>query len=250
MSSSQQPWPFGHRLEGGGAQEQPPVAEGFVRVGVAGCGQRLDQIDLVEVRGPCVGLAAVESPQPAVRHDDPVGGPCVERRHDAGTGVLLGRVGVVEVRAVEPAVPGVDERRRQLAAVAALEEVVGLGLVGLAGPVDRGLEAELLEERFEQLVAQRVLVLAAPASLGVPQEITDEGEHLRRVVPPGRVFSQAVPQEVVGEQAPVLEVFAGVGGGVEDAAELVELLQGVPAGPGEAPQRAQVEPGRAAAVDA
>ena len=95
-----------------------------------------------------------------------------------------------------------------------------------------------------------VLVLAAPARLGVPQEVPDEGEHPGGVVPPGRVFPQAVPQEVVGEQAPVLEVFAGVGGGVEDAAELVELLQGVLAGPGEPPQGAQVQPGRAAAVDA
>ena len=131
-----------------------------------------------------------------------------------------------------------------------VEEVVGLGLVRLAGPVDRGLEAEFLEERFEQLVPQRVLVLAAPASLGVPQKIADEGEHLGGVVPPGRVFAQAIPQEIVGEQAPVLEVFAGVGGGIEHAAELVELLQGILAGPGESPQGPQVQPGGAAAVDA
>jgi hypothetical protein len=32
---------LGLGLEGGGAQEQPPVAEGFVRVGVAGGSQRL-----------------------------------------------------------------------------------------------------------------------------------------------------------------------------------------------------------------
>ena len=44
----------------------------------------------------------------------------VERRDDAGAGILFGRVGVVQVRAVEPAVPGVDEGRRQLAAVAVL----------------------------------------------------------------------------------------------------------------------------------
>ena len=131
-----------------------------------------------------------------------------------------------------------------------VEKVVGLRSGRLAGPVDRGLEAELLEERFEQLVPQRVLVLAVPASLGVPQEITDEGEHLRRVVPPGRVFPQAITQEVVGEEAPVLEVFAGVGGGIEDAAELVELLQGVLAGPGEAPQDPQFERRRVPAVDA
>ena len=105
--------------EGGGAQEQPPVPERFVRIGVARCGQRLDQIDFVEVRGSCMGLAAVEPPQPAVGDDDPVGGPCVEGRHDAGTGVFFRRVGIVQVRAVEPAVPGIDERRRQLAAVAA-----------------------------------------------------------------------------------------------------------------------------------
>ena len=120
----------------------------------------------------------------------------------------------------------------------------------MLGRLTVGLEAELLEERFEQLLAKRVLVLAAPASLGVSKEITDEGEHLRGIVPPGRVFSQPIPQEVVGEQAPVLEVFAGVGGGIEDAAELVELLQGVLAGPGEPPQRPQVKPGRPAAVDA
>ena len=112
-ASSPGPRPVG--LEGGGPQEQPPVAEGLVGVGVAGSGQRLDQIDLVEVRGPGMGLAAVEPPQPAVGHDDPVGSPCVQRRHDAGAGVLFRRVGVVEVGAVEPAIPGVDERRRQLA---------------------------------------------------------------------------------------------------------------------------------------
>ena len=56
------PFGLGHRLEGVGPEEQPPVAEGFVGVGVAGGGERLDEIDLVEVRGPCVGLAAVKSP--------------------------------------------------------------------------------------------------------------------------------------------------------------------------------------------
>jgi hypothetical protein len=74
---------------------------------------------------------------------------------------------------------------------------------------DRGLEAELLEERFEQLVAERVLILAAPANLGVPQKIANEGEHFRWVVAPGWVFPQAIAQEVVGEQASVLEIFAG-----------------------------------------
>ena len=56
--------PSASASEGGGAEEQPPVAERFVRVGVAGGGQRLDQIDLVEVRGPGMGLAAVEPPEP------------------------------------------------------------------------------------------------------------------------------------------------------------------------------------------
>src|SRR5947209_16308537 len=50
--------------------------------------------------------------------------------------------------------------------------------------------------------------------------------------------------------SPVLEIFAGVGGGIEDAAELVELLKGIPASPGEAAQCPQVEPARAAAADA
>ena len=124
-----------------------------------------------------MGLAAVESPQPAVGHDDPVGNPLVERRHDTRTGIFFGCVGVAQVRAVQPAIPGIDEcrcersprLRRGWSATEwrATQEVVGLGLVRPARPVDGGLEAQLLEERFEQLAAKRLLVLAAPASLGV-----------------------------------------------------------------------------------
>ena len=112
-SSPARPRPLG--AEGFRAEEQPPVAEGFVGVGVARGRERLDQIDLVEVRGACMGLAAVEPPQPAVGDDDPVGDPVVEGRDDAGAGILFGRVGVVQVGPVQPAVPGVDEGGRQLA---------------------------------------------------------------------------------------------------------------------------------------
>ena len=56
----------------------------------------------------------------------PVGSPGVKRRHHTGTGIFFRRVGVVQVWSVEPAIPGINERRRQLAAVAALEQVVGL----------------------------------------------------------------------------------------------------------------------------
>src|SRR5438132_7427826 len=109
-----------------------------------------------------MGLAAVEPPQSTVGHDDPVSGALVERAHDASTGILLRRVGVAQVRAVQPAVPGVDERGRQGSGGRAayrpgVKEIVRLGLVRLAGPVDGGLVAELLEEWFEQLGAKRVL---------------------------------------------------------------------------------------------
>ena len=50
-------------LEGGSAEEQPPVPERLVRVGLARDIERLDQIDLVEVCRASMSLAAVEPPE-------------------------------------------------------------------------------------------------------------------------------------------------------------------------------------------
>src|SRR5207245_2756717 len=82
-------WDFGIRSEGFGTEKQPPVPEGLVRVSVARRRKRLDKIDLVEVRGSRVRLATIESPQPPVRYNDPVGYRLVQCRHDARTRVFF-----------------------------------------------------------------------------------------------------------------------------------------------------------------
>ena len=55
---------------------------------------------------------------------------------------------------------------------------------------------------------------------------------------------------MVGEEATILEILARVGGGVEDAPELVELVEGVLTGPGESAQRPEVQAGGIATIDA
>ena len=92
--------------------------------------------------------------------------------------------------------------------------------------------------------------LALPAILGVLAEIANLLKCAGGVVPPGRVFPEAIAQEVVGEQPPVLEEFAGEDGVVEDDAKLVELVQGVLVRPGKLPQGPQVQRARLPPIDA
>jgi hypothetical protein len=224
--------------------------EGLAGVGVGGGGQGLGEIDLVEVGGAGVGVLAVEPPELAVGDDDPVGLALIKGGHHAGSRVLVGGVGVVQVGAVQPAVPGIDKGGRQDTTVGGLEFVVRLGLVGPARPVDAGPETQTLEQGLEELGADDVLVLALPAFLGIGEQVADKGETLGRVVPPGGVFTEAFAEEVVREQAAVLEELLAVTGSVEDAAEFVELVETVGPGPGEAAQGLEVEPGGSATGDA
>ena len=76
-------WARGERR---GAEEQPPVAECLVGVGVARGHKRLGQIDLIEVGRPGMGVPAIEPPLPAIGDDDPVGYALVQGRDDAGAG--------------------------------------------------------------------------------------------------------------------------------------------------------------------
>ncbi len=195
----------GGRSEGRSAEEQPPVTEGFVRVGLARGDQGLGQIDLVKVGRPRMGVAAVEPPLAAVGHDDPIGNAFVEGGHHARARVFLGRLLVeIEVGAVEPAVPGVDEGRR-FAAVAD-EQIVRLGVRLAGGLVDLGLESEKFEDWLEELLADNLLALVEPACTGVGQKLLHSLERLGGVVAPGGILVQAGEQVVVGKQRTVAEV--------------------------------------------
>jgi hypothetical protein len=221
-----------------GAEEQPPVAECLVGVGVARGHQRLGQIDLIEIGRPGMGVPAVEPPLPAIGDDDPVGHALVQGRDDARTRVLFRRFVIeVEIGPIEPAVPGVDEGCGL--ALGGREQVVGRR-VGLARHlVDLRLESQQLEQRLVQLLADDLLPFAQPPLPGVLHHRLDPLEGRGGVVSPGRVFAQAGDEEVVGEQRPVAEILLAESGCFKHAAELVELLQAVAAGPSEPADRTQ-----------
>ena len=121
-------------LEGSRAEEQPPVPERLVRVGIARDVQRLDQIDLVEVRRTSMSLAAVEPPEPPVGDDRPVSVSLFNGGDDPRTGVLVGMVRVLKVRPIEPATPWIDEGGAQVASPGRIfEEEVWLRIITPAG---------------------------------------------------------------------------------------------------------------------
>ena len=231
------------------AEEEPPVSEGLIRVGIAGTGQGLDEVHLVEVCRSGVGLPAVESPQAAVGDDDPVGHTSLQGRDDARPGIFLGRFLVAEIRPVEPAVPGVDEGGGERFGRAGAKHVVGLELVAARHLVLLGREAQQGEDRLEKPVADRSFALAGEAAVMVTKQVADTVEGFGRVLLPGRCVREPVHQVVVGKEGPVLEVLLGEGSGLESRPELLVLLQAVGARPCEPAQGPHFQPARRTAVD-
>lgn len=180
-----------------------------------------------------MGLPAVEPPEPAVGHDDPVGDILFQGRDDARAGVL-GRCVLVEgeVGTVQPAIPAIDERRGLAAGPG--EQVVRASVVLAGGLVHLGLEAEQSEERLIQMAAGGFLSLVQQAGGSVAELRLDPLEGVGGILAPGRVFAEPREQEVVCEESPVAEIVLAEGRRLEDAAELVELLDAVARRPGEA----------------
>ena len=108
--------------------------------------------------------------------------------------------------------------------------------------MDDRLEAQALEQGLEQTLTDNLLSFVLEAGLSILELLLDGQEDCGRVVAPDPIAPQAVAifEVVIGEEAPVLEVFAGVRGGVEHAPELVELVQAVPPRPREAPEGLQI----------
>src|SRR5690242_11928897 len=117
-------------------------------------------------------MAAVESPLPAVGDDDPVGDAVFECGDDGSAWVFVGSFLVIQmIGPVEPAVPRIDERSGQGRSWAVAQGIVRSNFTrGFAG---LGAEAEQLKEGFEQLLADDLLSLLAPAGAGVAQQRLD-----------------------------------------------------------------------------
>ena len=152
-------------------------------------------------------MPAIEPPLAAIGHDDPIGHALFQRGDHALARVHLGRLPVqVEVGTIEPAIPRINEGRRP--APRGREQNVGL-CVGVARASDeRSLEAEQLEQRSVQPLAEDLLPDTEPAAASIGQKPPDLLKGLRGIVPPGSVQAQPREQILLGESASLAEAFA------------------------------------------
>ncbi len=112
------------------------------------------------------------------------------------------------------------------------------------------LESKQIKRGHEKLPAQNALGFPRPASVRLPEEFPELRERGLGVLAPFRLlFRQPVPEKIIGEQRPVVEILLGPESHGKRRFELVVLVKWIALGVSEATDNPELHGGRFAAVD-